>query len=317
MGNQEVLYETEKYTIYKGKKLHIRFIEKYYDAVPRPNPEERLLLKQGIQEDGLLEEIRINNQGIVLDGHTRMEVCEECNWKKLNGEPIIVDYIVKEFKTLDEERDYVLKTNLMRRHLNSFQKVKLIYRLYRRGRENPHVVRRQAMYDILLELKKYKDPVKTSTLGDKLGCDKRTINRHMRVLKESFCVGSKDYNSKHKESKGATRSYLWYILPKGEEVLSKGKPMKVSFPSLGKSIGLERNLVSKAIFLMEHANDYMIASLESGSMGIVTAYLQLTKTESQRRVHSTYYLKGNSKVICPRCEQVSMKNQWKLFNDGE
>ena len=317
MSNQESLYETQQHAIYKGKKLRIRFIEEYYDAVPRPTPEERLLLKQGIQEDGLLEEIKINNQGIVLDGHTRIEICEELYWKKLNGEPIIADYIVKEFKTSDKERDYVLKTNLMRRHLNSFQKVKLVYRLYRRGRENPHVVRRQAMYDILIELKKHKDPIKVSIIGDKFGCDKRTIYRYMRMMKEDFCVGRKDYLLKYKDSRGGTKGYLWYILPKGEEVLSKGRPIKVSFPSLGKSIGLERNLVSKAIFLMEHANDYMISQLESGSIGIVTAYLQLTKNEDERRKHSTYYLKGHDKVICPKCDQVSLKREWRKSNDGE
>jgi len=127
---QEALYETDQYFTYKDKKLHIRFNEEYFDAVPRVIDEERKLIKEDIQINGLSESIKINAGGIVLDGHTRIELCEELGWKRIDEKPIIAKYEVKEFPTKQEEKEYVIKTNLMRRQLNSFQKVKLISSLF-------------------------------------------------------------------------------------------------------------------------------------------------------------------------------------------
>jgi len=128
--SQQILYETEQFFTYKGKKLHIRFTNEYFDAVPRPIDEEKKLVKEDIWINGLEEPIKINAKGIVLDGHTRIEICEELGWKKRDETPIIAKYDVKEFNTKEEEREYVIKTNLMRRQLNTFQKVKLISKLY-------------------------------------------------------------------------------------------------------------------------------------------------------------------------------------------
>ena len=147
MSKQESLYETQQYFNYKGKKLNIRFIEEYFDAVPRPLDEEKKMLKEDIQINGMQETIKINSRGIVLDGHTRIEIGEEIGWKKLNYEVIKPKFEVKEFKTNEDEREYVIKTNLMRRQLNAFQKVRIVSKLYE---TNPHTQREQSRYDILL-----------------------------------------------------------------------------------------------------------------------------------------------------------------------
>ena len=73
--SEQALYETEQYVKYKNKKLNVRFIEEYYEAVPRPIEEERTLLKEDIEINGLEESIKLNADGIVLDGHTRIEIC--------------------------------------------------------------------------------------------------------------------------------------------------------------------------------------------------------------------------------------------------
>lgn len=306
--SQEALYETSLYTMYKGKKLHIRFIEEYYDAVPRPIADERHLLKDSILEDGLTDEIKINNQGIVLDGHTRIEIGEEVSWKNPETDkPIIPKYLIKEFATKDEERDYVIKTNLMRRHLNTFQKVNLVAKLYK---NNPHTVRELARYNILLELKKYKKPVKVEIIADELNRHRAHISKLLKSLVEDFCVRSEEA-----PAIGSRKpAFLYSILPKGEEVLSKGKPNKVTLELLGKSVGVRRDSLSRAIFLINHANGEMTKRLELGEIGIFRAYIQLTKDENSR-VTSYSYLRRNTKVRCPHCDHVSLKKEWRIAND--
>ncbi len=311
MSKQEVLYETNKYFTYKGKKLHIRFIDEYFDIVPRPTPEEKHQLKEDIQIDGLLEDIKINIDGIVLDGHTRIEICEELGWTKSNEEKIKPIFEVKEFETKLKEKEYVLKTNLMRRQLNSFQKVKLVSKLYK---DNSHTNREQTRYDILLELKKYGKPINCDSLSKKVGVSRTYATEVLRGLKEDFCsnyeIQEDHYNKK--------KVYYYYILPKGEEVLSKGRPEKVIFKTLGRSIGVGKETTAKAIFLLNHAPPYMLLKLEIGKIGVMRAYLELTKeiTKEDRikRVIPKKYIGSSSKVICPHCKQISVKREWKRYN---
>lgn len=306
MSKQEVLYETNQYFTYKGKKLHIRFIDEYFDMVPRPIDEEKEFLKQDIKKNGLSESIKINPSGIVLDGHTRIEICEELRWIKDNGEPIEATYKVKEFKNKKEEQEYVLKINLMRRQLNTFQKVRLVAKLYQ---DNPHTQREQNMYDILLELKKLEIPVKIEEI--KVGLTKGAVGRLLKLLKDDFCAS---YELQKREDKTTQKpAFLYYILPKGEEILSKGRPSKITFKTLGKSIGVQRDYLSRAVFLINHANERMLNRLENGQIGIMKAYVELTKEGKPKRVTSYNYLKGNSKVICPHCDQISMKKEWKIY----
>lgn len=303
---QEVLYETNQYFTYKGKKLRIRFTDEYFDIVPRPLNEEKAFLKEDIHIDGLNESIKINPEGIVLDGHTRIEICEELGWKKTNGEPIKAKYEVKEFETKIKEKEYVLKTNLIRRQLNSFQKVKLVSRLYK---DNPHTNREKTRYDVLLELKKYGKPVNCDTLSKKLGVSRTYATEVLRGLKEDFCA---NYETKE-DHYNRKQVHYYYILPKGEEVLSKGRPEKVVFKTLSRSIGVGKETTAKAMFLLNHASPSMLTKLEFGKVGVMSAYLELTKYKRVGRVIPKKYSREYNKVICPKCNQASMKKEWKTY----
>jgi len=309
MSKQEVLYETDQYFTYKGKKLHIRFIDEYFDLVPRPINEEKALLKEDIHQNGLSESIKINVEGIVLDGHTRIEICEELGWKRLDEKPIKANYDIKIFDTKEEERDYVIKTNLMRRQLNAFQKVRLVSKLYK---ENPHTQREQTRYYILLELKKYGKPMKVNAIAEKIGQHRANALKVLKGLKEDYCVRCEE----EEISTGTKKSFLFSILPKGEETLYKGMPNKITLKTLGRSIGVQRDYVSRAIFLLNHAPPHMLAKLEHGQIGIMSAFVEITKEDRAKRVTSYSYLRGTTKVICPHCEQISMKKEWKIY-DGK
>ena len=313
MSKQEALYETNQYFTYKGKKLHIRFKEEYFDLVPRPITEERQLLKESILEDGLTDEIKINVNGEVLDGHTRIEICEELGWRNPQTEkPIIPKYLVKEFENKEKEAEYVIISNLMRRHLNSFQKVRLASKLYIRYGNGGHTVREGNRYDILVELKKHEKPIRVSVLCHSLGMMRQNIWKLLIGLKEDFCVRCKE----EKNPKDTGKAFLFSILPKGEEVLSKGRPQKITHESLGRSVGVGRVKVSQALFLMDHAPPNMISRLEHGEIAVMNAYAELTKEDRPKRKIPKKYSREYNKVICPKCNQVSMKKEWKKFNDG-
>lgn len=103
-------------------QFQITIDENYLELVPRLNKEERQLLKESIMLYGQREEIIINENGKILDGHTRYEICKE-----LGIEP---KFKTRQFNNTDQEREYVIDANLSRRHLTLFQKFELVYSLY-------------------------------------------------------------------------------------------------------------------------------------------------------------------------------------------
>jgi hypothetical protein len=112
---------------------NISIDEEYFDLVPRPTKEERTALKHSIMLEGVKDPIVVNEKGIVLDGHTRFEICQE-----LSLTPPIR---VKQFPTLEEEKRYVIESNTNRRQLNTFQKVEVyfhVFEKYRHEAEDNH-----------------------------------------------------------------------------------------------------------------------------------------------------------------------------------
>ena len=310
MSELRSLYLIDHYIKYKGKKVQVRFREEYFDSVPRPIEDERKLLKEDINIKGVEETIKVNPQGEVLDGHTRIEICEELGWKTIDGKLIKPKFDIREFDTKQEEREYVIKTNLMRRQLNAFQKVRLVARLYN---NNSHSKKEQSIYDILLVLNKGEANAKE--IGGQIGMHKGNVLKILRVLKEDFCV---NYKVRAEDLHKTTQQIHYYhILPKGEGMIWKGRPEAITLKKLGRSIGVGRDMVSRAIFLMEHANSYTLGKLERGDIGIMNAYLDIIKPDKATRTITSYtYLRGDSKVLCPNCGEECMKKELKLVKHG-
>ena len=105
-----------------SQKLTLDYCDEYYDLLPRPNAEERRSIKNSILEDGQLSPIFVNPKGIILDGQTRWEICDELRIKP--------KFVVKKFKTKEEERRFVLMSNIARRNLTMFQKCELAWDIF-------------------------------------------------------------------------------------------------------------------------------------------------------------------------------------------
>jgi ParB-like chromosome segregation protein Spo0J len=89
----------------------------YKDLLPPYQEGEYEALKQSIEEDGQLEPIIVSRDGRILDGHTRLKICQE-----LGKTPL---FEAKDFPNRLEEKKFVITINLRRRQLNDFQKIEV------------------------------------------------------------------------------------------------------------------------------------------------------------------------------------------------
>ncbi len=95
----------------------IRINPAYARLVPPLSPEEIKSLNQSIKEIGLLVPIVVNQRGTILDGHHRYRACQELG--------IEAKTIVRESNDNLDEELFVIKSNLIRRQLNPYQRTEL------------------------------------------------------------------------------------------------------------------------------------------------------------------------------------------------
>lgn len=109
------------------KQIQINVKKEYYDIVPRPIDSQYKSLIESIREDGQQIPIVVNQEGTILDGHTRYEICKE-----LEIDPI---YEIKKFDDRVDEKNYVIITNLSRRNLNLAQRAELLFEWWKKEKE--------------------------------------------------------------------------------------------------------------------------------------------------------------------------------------
>lgn len=101
------------------QKQILPHIDQVYESmVPKLSDEQFEYLKDSMKQDGQLEPITVNDDGVILDGHNRFKIC--------NMLGLVPKYIVKPFKDKKKEMQYVITTNLKRRQLTPFQMVELM-----------------------------------------------------------------------------------------------------------------------------------------------------------------------------------------------
>jgi phage N-6-adenine-methyltransferase len=90
-----------------------------YQLLPPLSAEQRDALKSSIEENGVLVAVEKDENGDILDGHHRLEICQELG---IADYPVTVRLGMSEA----EKRRYVRAINFARRHLDNAQKRGLI-----------------------------------------------------------------------------------------------------------------------------------------------------------------------------------------------
>lgn len=108
----------------------IRVLKVYRDLVPQPSAKDLELLRAEIKANGLdpARPLVVNGDLVVLDGHCRLEVAKDLGLQW-------VWVTVKELEDNWAEREFVIKSNLARRQLNTAQRAELGLKLLEIERE--------------------------------------------------------------------------------------------------------------------------------------------------------------------------------------
>lgn len=102
-----------------SKTIQLQINENYLNLVPRPEPSQINSLRNSIKEDGQQISIIVNPQGIILDGHTRYNICQELE--------LIPKYTIKKFNSIQKEKEFVVSANLNRRQLTLFERGEVLF----------------------------------------------------------------------------------------------------------------------------------------------------------------------------------------------
>ena len=96
------------------KNPHLIVDPKYLEFIPRPSKERYNEIKRDIFHKGQLIAIIVNQDNVILDGHTRYQICQELQMKPKIEKRTFDD-------PLEEER-FVYAINLKRRDLSIIEK---------------------------------------------------------------------------------------------------------------------------------------------------------------------------------------------------
>lgn len=104
------------------QKQDIKLSLKWVELIPRPTLEEIDHITQSIRKHGLLTPVTVDQNYVLLDGYTRQKIC-----KRLS---IPIKFTVKHFKDDNARTDFILVSNVERRHLKPFDRVRLFRKIY-------------------------------------------------------------------------------------------------------------------------------------------------------------------------------------------
>jgi len=194
-----------------------KIIEKYQNALPRATHDELHALNQKLIQRGQQEPIKVRKDMGILNGYTRHDL--------LGQRGVKIKYEFRYFDSEEEEFAYVVESNIMQRHLNVFQRVETMYEFYINTKLEKRLANRTAHFDIFRALKDGATTVKEIMKLTKYSHN--TVHRLTKELNESYFIGKNIKKVKNKGNVGGNKIFIFNLLPKGEEALSKLQPRRL------------------------------------------------------------------------------------------
>jgi len=174
----ELQQEGEKLYDDKGK---LKVNHEWEELIPRPAPDEREKIKESLKDNGQKFPLEVDQKTMhIVDGYTRYELLNELGMR--------IWYKLKYFKDKADILNFILISNVHRRHLRPFDKVKLFRPLY--DKEVEEAKQR------LKEISSHKIPVESkgsalNKFSEKVGVSPVTAKNTLIILEK----GSKKQQS--------------------------------------------------------------------------------------------------------------------------
>lgn len=281
-----------------------RFVEneRYLKSVPRPSDTERHALKLKIIQKGQLIPITVNSKMVILDGYTRHGIMEEMG--------LSVKYIIMHFETEQEEYEFVIETNVMRRQLTQFQRIETMYEMLKHERELRRVKNGMNYTDILSSIKR--GNVVTNDIVKDLEFTRTYVSRILKDMDDKYYINHKTTMKKH--SHGHSKEYVYSVMPKGEERLYKEKEAnRMTKININDIIGVHDLTIKKAMHIIENCKDKVILDqLRLGKIGIGTVHFNIITRKSKKgEIHKPVWGK-NAKIKCPSCNHIAVKKEFEV-----
>ncbi len=281
----------------------------YLKALPRPNKEESLSLDMKLIQRGQQVPIIVNKDMVILDGHSRHYLLSQRGKR--------IKYQIMNFETPEEEFEFVVETNVMRRQLTNFSRLEAVRKMYDMIKGEPQSRKMNTWAGILNAVKDGNTTVKE--IHKVLGHNPVHINATLKEMENEYYVRLNKKWTPHDEQKegmnrGGMRNHI-ELLPKSMEFLSKYKPREKGGANvlIGKITGCDRTVVAKAVVLMDRCDEDIKDKLRKGIISISGAYGDLTrdkkiKTDKYKNTWSKY-----AKIKCPHCKKISEKNEFEVI----
>ncbi len=262
----------------------------YEKFVPRPSYEQYRSIELDILEHGQLDPIKANPQMVILDGHTR--------WQILGDRGIKIKYEIIE---PEDEKSYIISLNIMRRDLNDFQKIEIMYDYYKKLKLQSRQKSRKIYYDILYSIKTGRETSKD--IQSETGYALDTIKKILKGYIDDYTLTRK---------RGENKTFYYNVNPRGDAILAKGSPanMKGVEILVGKLIGMSRQHLIKGIHLIEKADEDTKNKLRDGIITIGKGYRVFQGRSGRIKGYKTWG--KHAKVKCPNCNHIAPKQEYEL-----
>ena len=270
----------------------------YYNVVSRPSYYETRALKLKLIEKGQLEPIVVNPKMVILDGYSRFELLENI------GKTI--KYIIRDFPTEADELEYVVETNVMRRQLNEFQRVETMYRLYKTQKYHNNKdsdIYKKRYLEILKAVEKGHND--SDSLKKFLGRDISRVRQILKSLTDEY------YLRKNETKLERGWMFTYELLPKGEGFLAE-KPQIVTTTLIGKIVGVNRNKVGNALYLIDKAPKDILEKIYNNTLSIGQAYTIFMNKGKKRRKGCIIW-RDIDNIECPHCKYISQKKDFRII----
>lgn len=154
--------------------MELKINPEYQGMMPPMSQDEYSALKESIKVKGLDYPIDVNKKGEILNGHHRLKICRE-----LGIEP---EHRIRDFKDSQQEKRFVIESNIMHRHLNKFQIIEVSQPLLEMEKVE---AKKRILLGTPLPFGGRVEGEAIDIVGKKIGISDRTFYRGMRLIEKA------------------------------------------------------------------------------------------------------------------------------------